>query len=354
MSDKEGVSNMVKMIPSPHSLATGVGALPHTDPKEACEDVLAIFPQFPYVPTLPERGQRESIVFNDSEQLPGRSIQNDRLGYDSTTDHTAEIEKVYMDYVEGNYAPYALHKEYASGFIEMMSHNISHAMILKCQVTGPVTFGMQVVDADKRPIYYDSQLADMLSKMIALKARWCEEEMKEKTGIKETVVILNEPYLASLGSSVVPVDQEVVRSGWEDIAAMVKGGLGIHCCSNTDWEFVMDLQPSIVSIDAYATAKEFLLYADAIITYMERGGVVAWGIVPAEYKIFANETPDTLHKRYLDIRNRLCSHMPEQLFNAQSLITPSCGIRFADRTGAVAIMQTAAEISRRIREEKPV
>ena len=180
MSDKEGVSNMAKMIPSPHSLATGVGALPHTSPKEACEDVLAIFPQFPYVPTLPERGQRESIVFNDSEQLPGRSIRNGRLEYDSTTDHTAEIEKVYMDYVEGNYAPYALHKEYASGFIEMMSHDFSRAMILKCQVTGPVTFGMQVVDADKRPIYYDSQLADMLSKMIALRARWCEEEMKEK------------------------------------------------------------------------------------------------------------------------------------------------------------------------------
>ena len=84
------------------------------------------------------------------------------------------MEKVYMDYVEGNYAPYGLHKEYASGFIEMMSHSLSRAKVLKCQVTGPVTFGMQVVDANKRPIYYDAQLADVLSKMIALKARWCE------------------------------------------------------------------------------------------------------------------------------------------------------------------------------------
>ncbi len=341
---------MAKMIPSPHSLATGIGALPHNDPAEACNDVLAIFPQFPYVPSLPDRGQLESIVFNDSEQLPGRLIRDDRLLYDSTTDHTAAMEKVYLDYVEGHYAPYALHKEYASGFIEMMSHDLSRVKVLKCQVTGPVTFGMQVVDADKRPIYYDAQLADVLSKMIALKARWCEEEMKKKTGVSETVVVLNEPYLASLGSSVVPVDQELVRTGWGDIAGMVKGGLGIHCCSNTDWEFVLDLQPSIISIDAYTTAKEFLLYADAIVAYMEQGGVVAWGIVPAEYKIFATETPDTLFERYQDIRTRLCSCMPEHLFNAQSLITPSCGIRFADRGGAVAIMQTAAEISRRIRE----
>ena len=341
---------MAKMIPSPHSLATGVGALPHTDPVSACNDVLDIFPQFPYVPTLPDRGQLESIVFNDSEQLPGRIIKDDRLLFDSTTDQTEAMEKVYLDYVEGNYAPYPLHKEYASGFIEMMSRTISRAKVLKCQVTGPVTFGMQVVDAKKRPIYYDTQLADVLSKMIALKARWCEREMR-KTGVTETLVVLNEPYLAALGSSVVPVDKETVRAGWEDIAALVEGGLGIHCCSNTDWEFLLELNPSVVSIDAYTTAKEFLLYADSIAAYLEQGGVVAWGIVPSEYKLFANETTDSLYERYLAIRARLCTHMPERLFDAQSLITPSCGIRFSDQDGALAIMQTAAEISRRIREK---
>jgi hypothetical protein len=340
---------MAKMISPPHSLATGVGALPHTDPKQACDDVLAIFPGFPFIPTLPDRSQLESIVFNDSEQLPGRLIREDRLLFDSTRDQTAAMEQVYMDFVEGNFAGYGLHREYASAFIEMMSRKIPRASVLKCQVTGPVTFGMQVVDANKRPIYYDTQLADVLSKMIALKARWCEQAMREHTGVTETLVVLNEPYLASLGSSVVPVDRESVRSGWDDIASMVEGGLGVHCCSNTDWEFVIGLSPSVISMDAYATSKEFLLYADSIVSYMERGGVVAWGIVPAEYKIFATESTDSLYSRYLAIRAQLSSRMPEQLFDAQSLITPSCGIRFANRDGSLAIMGAAAEISRRIR-----
>ena len=342
---------MAKMIPSPYSLATGIGALPHTNPVEACNDVLNIFPEFPYIPTLPDRGQLESIVFNDSEQLPGRIIRDDRLLFDSTTDHTAAMEQVYRDYVEVNFSPYGLHRDYASGFIEMMTRDVSCAKVLKYQVTGPVTFGMQVVDADKRPIYYDAQLADVLSKMLALKARWCEVEMQNRTGVAETVIILNEPYLASLGSSVVPVNQETVKTGWMDIAELVQGGLGIHCCSNTDWEFVIDLHPSVISIDAYATAKEFLLYTDTIIAYMERGGVVAWGIVPAEYKIFATETIESLYQRYLAIRAQLCSRMPEDLFDAQSLITPSCGIRFADRNGSLAIMQTTAELSKRIRNK---
>ena len=338
------------MIPPPRSLATGIGALPHTDPAEACNDVLAIFPEFPYVPTLPDRGQLESIVFNDSEQLPGRVIRDDRLLFDSSRDQTAAMEQVYLDYVGRNFGPYALHQEYASAFIEMMTRSLGKVHVLKCQVTGPVTFGMQVVDAAKRPIYYDAQMADVLPKMIALKARWCEAEMKARTGARETLVVLNEPYLASLGSSVVPLDRDSVMTGWEDIASLVEGGLGIHCCSNTDWGFVLSLEPSVISFDAYTTAKEFLLFTDQIVSYLEKGGVVAWGIVPAEYKVFASETVDSLYERYLAIRAQLCTRIDTELFDAQSLVTPSCGIRFADRAGARAIMEASAEISRRIRK----
>ena len=35
------------------------------------------------------------------------------------------------------------------------------------------------------------------------------------------------------------------------------------------------------------------------VRYMERGGVVAWGIVPADYKLFIGETVDSLYARYL-------------------------------------------------------
>ena len=340
---------MSSWIAPPECLATGVGALPHTDPREACDAVLALFPEFPYIPTLPNHGLLESIVFCDSGRLPGGVIREGRLGIDQARDIPGEMEQIYLDFIEKNTAPYALTPEYASGFAEMSGRDFSGSRILKCQVTGPVTFGMQVVDASKRPIYYDTQLADVLSKMIALKVRWCEQEMKRCTGISETLVVLNEPYLASLGSSVVPVDKETVRSGWADIASITDGGLGVHCCSNTDWEFVLSLDPAVISMDAYATSKEFLLYSDQLISYMERGGVIAWGIVPADHRIFVNETVDSLYEKYLAIRSQLTSRMPVSLFDAQSLTTPSCGIRFADRNGSLSIMRTAAEISRRIR-----
>ncbi len=340
---------MVHKIPSPHSLSTGIGALPFLDPVRACDTVLGIYQEIPYIPTLPNRDILESIVFCDSSLLPGRVIHDGRLYVDSGKDASAEMEQIYIDFMEGSSERYALSADYASGFAEMMHRDLSGSLLLKCQVTGPVTFGMQVVDCEKRPVYYDDQFADVLSKMTALRAMWCEKAMKDIPGVEETLVVLNEPYLAALGSSVIPIDRDCVISGWNDISSLVSGGLGIHCCSNTDWNFIISLNPSVISFDAYTGAREFLLYMDDITRYMEKGGVIAWGIVPADPGIFAQVSQNTLIEKYCEIRKQVVSVMDPGLFDAQSIITPTCGIRFADEPGSIAIMEASVKISRHVR-----
>ena len=342
---------MSSWIAPPDSLATGVGALPHTDPREACDAVLALFPEFPYIPTLPNHGLLESIVFCDSGRLPGGVIREGRLGIDQARDIPGEMEQIYLDFIEKNTAPYALTPEYASGFAEMSGRDFSGSRILKCQVTGPVTFGMQVVDAERRPLAYDDQYADILPKMIALRARWCEEAMARFAGVKQTLVVLNEPYFASLGSTVVPVQQETVSAGWQDIAGMVEGGLGIHCCSNTDWAYVISLDPAFLSFDAYTGIREFLLFMEDIVAYLERGGVIAWGLVPAQVQEFRAVTQAELYRRFLEIREQVTEFCPPDLFFRQSVITPTCGIQAGDTAVSVGIMRSAAALSEQIREE---
>ena len=342
---------MSSWIPPPGSRATGVGALPHADPRQACDDVLALFPAFPYIPTLPNRGLLESIVFCDSARLPGGTIQDGKLRIDPRRDTGAEMEQIYLDFMEKNTAPYARTAAYASAFAEMAGRDLSSSLVLKCQVTGPVTFGMQVVDADRRPLYYDDQYADVIGKMIALESRWCEEAMGAIPGVARTLVVVNEPYLASLGSSVVPIRQESVTAGWQDIAGMVEGGLGIHCCSNTDWAYVISLDPSFISFDAFLCAREFLLYMDELVAFMERGGVIAWGLVPAQVQEFSRVSIHDLYEMFSDIRKQVTSYCSPELFFSQSVITPTCGIQSGSEAEAVAIMGAAAALSARIREE---
>jgi len=276
-------------------------------------------------------------------------IRDGRLIVDTSRDITADMEQIYADYLEKNTSPYATPPEYGSGFSEAMTRRFPGALLLKCQVTGPVTFGMQVVDADKRPIYYDPQFADILGKLIALRARWCEEEIRRHTCLSRTLVILNEPYLASLGSSVIPIDRDSVIAAWHDISALMEDGLGVHCCTNTDWAFLASLNPSVISFDAYGNAREFLLYMDDVVKFMESGGVVAWGIVPSDPKAFSRESVDSLTGRYLEIRRAVTEHVDEGVFDGRSLITPSCGIQLGTEAEAVAIMEAAAAISAKVR-----
>ena len=332
------------------TLATGVGALPHTDPVRACDDVIELFDRFPYIPTLPNRSLKESIVFCDSPRVPGAEIKDTRLVVDTSVDMTTEMEQLYLDYLEGNYTEYGVEEEYGSAFTEMQKRDLTGARTLKCQLTGPVTFGMQVTDTDRRPIYYDEQYADLLPKIIALKALWCEKAMKSIPGISETLVVLNEPYLAALGSSVIPIQTDSVRSGWEDIASLLDGSLGIHCCSNTDWKFILSLKPAFLSFDAFTCAKEFLLYMDFIVDFMEKGGVIAWGIVPADYSVFSGQSYEGLITHYQEIRRKVTEHINPLIFDAQSMITPTCGIRFSDEQGSRRIMECAGRISREMRE----
>lgn len=342
---------MPAMISPPRYLATGVGALPHTNPASAWRLVSSLFPEFPFVPTLPRRGLLERIVFNDSSHLPGRMLREERLFVDTKKDQSIEIEKIYQDFLEGNTAPYGTSQEYASVFHEMLEHPPPYALVLKCQVTGPVTFGMQVTDCDKRPIFYDPQYADILGKVLGLQARWLEQEICRHTSAKSSLVVFNEPYLTSLGSSVIPLDQETVAGALTDVASLLEGGYGIHCCANTDWAFLLSLEPSVLSFDAYLLAREFLLYGDAIATYLEKGGVIAWGIVPADYTIFRNESLGSLASRILEIRSRLEEYVDTDVIDRQSLITPTCGIQLGDEKMAEEILRTTMELAKQLREE---
>jgi len=342
---------MATLLPPPHLAATGVGALPHTDPESACRAVLDSFPEVPYAPTLPNRGIREAIVFNDAEHLPGAVFEGDKLFLDSTTDHSGQMEQIMLDYMEENFAPYGASEEYNSGFHAMLQFDLSGVLFAKTQVTGPLTFGMQVVDREKRPLHYDPSYADLLNKMIALRARWYEERLVALCGAPHTLTVLNEPYLASFGSSVIPVDRDLVAAGFEETAALLEGAIGIHCCSNTDWAFVLGMDLGFVSFDAYQYAREFLLYREDIARFMEAGGVVAWGIVPAEYDVYEGETHASLFARIKAIREEACSWLDPEVFTRQSMVTPTCGIRLADERGAGEIMSTTAELARRAREE---
>ena len=131
------------------------------------------------------------------------------------------------------------------------------------------------------------------------------------------------------------------------------GGLkGVHCCGNTDWSVLLDTSVDIISFDAYNYAQSLSLYPAEIKKFLDRGGTIAWGIVPNEEEALARESAASLQDRLeeamapftrQDIRFK-------QLI-AQGLLTPSCGLgSIATEEATARALELLTELSIKIRK----
>ena len=108
---------------------------------------------------------------------------------------------------------------------------------MKGQVTGPISFGLTVTDHDRRPALYDETLADAMARHLRLKAAWMERELSRLS--PTTIIFVDEPYLTSLGSAFVALDNETVIKLTNEALGGLQGLSGMHCCGNTDWSVLM-------------------------------------------------------------------------------------------------------------------
>jgi hypothetical protein len=85
----------------PRALATGLGSLPHRDPRDALRAALQNCPTIPFWPQLPRRDFRENMYVQFSEELVGIKIDlpHEWIGV-VTGDHMlAQVEAFYARYL---------------------------------------------------------------------------------------------------------------------------------------------------------------------------------------------------------------------------------------------------------------
>ena len=76
--------------------------------------------------------------------------------------------------------------------------------------------------------------------------------------------------------------------------SMIDRPRGIHLCGNPDWDFLLNLDLDILSLDVYTNAEIFSSYAPSINHFLENDGVIVWGIIPTGFEAFEKEDIDSL------------------------------------------------------------
>ncbi|MFB0564416.1 MAG: hypothetical protein ACETWK_01900 [Candidatus Aminicenantaceae bacterium] len=318
---------------NPQCTATGIGSFPHKDPSIVCDIILNTLPEIPVWPQMPNTDFREQMEIQYSEGLPRVVLDEvkQRMYFDTSGDPTSELEKFYENVVAENLDYFKISPEFSRGVHEMAKKlpekDQSSIEYFKSQVTGPVTFGLSIVDESKRAIYYNDIFRDVVVKGIAMKARWLLNKYKS-FGFKQ-ICFIDEPILSAFGSSTyVSVQRtDVVRYLNEVIETIHREDAlaGAHCCGNTEWTILIDAGVDIISFDAYEYGETIGYYTDRVKTFLQGGGVLAWGIVPTSEKI-NQETLESLIKKLENLVNNLAAKgASKDLIWEKCLITPSCG-----------------------------
>ncbi len=308
---------------SPFS-TTGIGSLPFVEPEEAVELVLKGC-DIPFWPQLPGRSFREFMIPQYSEGFPG--IRED------LTKEEVYLSEITQDALNAFYEAAAedrdfpLSPDYARGFYAFEDALKGRYLeTLKGQITGPLTFSLGLKDPEGRYIYFNEELREVSIMLLSLKARW---QIKRLTAFSDRVIIfIDEPILSALGSSsyLGVEEQEALRMLNSVVDAIHSQGAvsGIHCCGKADWSLVIQSGVKIINFDAFDYYNAFRAYERDIAEFIERGGIIAWGLVPTTEAINSVDVGMLKERLLYQIKDLSKGISEERLIN-QSILTPSCG-----------------------------
>lgn len=323
-----------------------MGSFPHLDGVELSQRLSRMI-DIPDWPQLSRTTFRENMYVQFTPALPAILLDedNEKVTFDTTVDIIPALETFYERYLSEDLDAFGLDGEYAAGFyvmLEMLRAEGSTGSSrdagspgswIKGKVTGPVSLGLTVTDQDLRASLYDDLLADAIVKNAAMNARWQVRQLK--TARPHVIIFVDEPYMASFGSAYISLSREQVVEMFDEVFAAihVQGALaGVHCCGNTDWSVLLATTVDILNLDAYGYLEHLALYPAELRAFLDRGGVIAWGLVPNNDDVW-EVTPQGLAVKLREGLELICQkadrrgvNICREEFVERSLITTSCGL----------------------------
>ena len=300
-------------------LTTAMAVMPHTDAEAALEVALSL--DIPFWPQLPRLNYYEDMYVQASEHFPGMVLDMEKQTLAFSMDKfILELEDTLAHFEEPAY--FDISTRYSDVYHRFLNLDFSGRPAIRGQLEGPISFGLNVLDQDKRPIIFDDTVRPF---MYDFMARRINVQLKRLKALNPNAfMFIDEPGLQFLFSALSGYDSAAARGDMEEFLEAVERPRGVHLCGNPDWDFLLNLDMDILSMDVYLNAEIFATYAGSIKRFLDRGGVIAWGIVPTNFEPFEVETIDTLTDQLEKVWGILEQNgIEKEYLLSQSLISPA-------------------------------
>ena len=266
-------------------LTTAMAVMPQTDVKQALD--LALTLDVPFWPQLPNFSYYEDMYVQAAEHFPGIVLDMEKKTLRFSMDKFIEEFEETMSRFDDP-ATFDISEKYSVVYHDFLSRDLADRPAIRGQLEGPISFGFNILDQDERPILFDDTIRPFMLEFMAKRINVQLARLKERNA--NAFMFIDEPGLQFIFSAMSGYGEQKAKSDLDAFFATVDGPRGIHLCGNPDWDFLLGLDMDILSLDIYTNAEIFSSCVGSIKKFLDRGGVLVWGIVPTGYEIFAKES----------------------------------------------------------------
>lgn len=328
---------------------TAMAVMPHENADRALELTLSL--DIPFWPQLPRLNYYEDMYVQASEHFPGilLDVEKRTLGF-SMEKFIGEFEEVMSHFEEPEY--FDISREYSAVYYKFLEMDLSSRPAIRGQLEGPISFGLNVLDQDKRPILFDDTIRSFMLDFMAKRINVQLERLKEMN--PNAFMFIDEPGLQFLFSALSGYDSAKAKIDLEYFFSLLQRPCGIHLCGNPDWDFLLDLDLDILSLDIYQNGEIFSSYSGSIKRFLDRGGTIVWGIVPTNFEPFEAESIDTLSARLTAVWNFLAEKgLDRDYLLSKSLISPAtcCLVNPDGEKTVEKAFKVVKDLSQRLRDQ---
>jgi len=327
-------------------LTTAMAVMPHTDVDRALQVALSL--DIPFWPQLPHYSYHEDMYVQASEHFPGMLLdmekQTLRFSLDKFMD---ELEEVMAHFDEPAY--FDISDTYSVVYKRFLDLDLRPA--IRGQLEGPISFGFNVKDQNDRPILFDDTVRPFMLEFMAKRVNVQLARLKERNS--NAFMYVDEPGLQFLFSAMAGYSDQAARQDMATFFSMIDRPRGVHLCGNPDWDFLLGQDLDILSLDVYTNGEVFASYATAIRRFLDRGGILVWGVVPTNFEPFEKENMTSLERKLEAVWNRLYERgIDRDLLLSQSLLSPAtcCLVNPDGEKTVEKAFETIKGLSERLRE----
>ncbi len=300
-------------------LTTAMAVMPHTDVKRALDVALTM--DIPFWPQLPRLNYHEDMYVQAAEHFPGILLNMEKRTLKfSMAKFMEELEEVLARFDSPEI--FDISPAYSAVYHRFLELDLSDRPAIRGQLEGPISFGFNVLDQDERPILFDDTVRPFLYEFMARRVNVQLERLKKLN--PNAFMYIDEPGLQFLFSAMSGYGDVKAGADMESFFAMIDRPRGVHLCGNPDWDFLLNLDLDILSMDIYTNVDVFPAYTKSIRRFLDRGGILCWGIVPTNAEPYERENIATLMTLIENIWQRLTDNgIDREQLLAQSLISPA-------------------------------